>query len=259
MAKVRTLASEARPERIPAATIEQQDARLAAALLAAAAQPEPETFRAVAREYRRLHVDDRAHEYLNKALALDRRDAATYDALARVWRDSGFPHLALGDAHRAVYYAPASAVVRNTFGTILQALGQKQEARVQYELALQLDPAAGYALNNLCYGWILEGDAPRAAQACEQALRVDPELTAANNNLGILYAATGNVEAARSAFAQSGDKAAVLYSLGIVHLARREYREATKAFKSAQQARPTRQTAARVRQAEALSTAGGGE
>src|SRR5688500_16161170 len=54
MAKVRQRAAEARPERIPLATIEGQDPRLAAALLAAIARPEPETYRVVAREYSRL-------------------------------------------------------------------------------------------------------------------------------------------------------------------------------------------------------------
>ena len=259
MAKVRQRASEARPARVPVATIEGQDPRLAAALVAAAARPEPETYRAVAREYSRVHIVDRAHDYLNKALALDRRDAATYDTLARVWRDSGSPSLALGDAHRAVYFAPASPVARNTLGTILQAMGLKQGAREQYELALQLDPTASYALNNLCYGWILEGNARKAARACEQALSLNPELIAARNNLGILYAAGGDFAGARSAFERSGDRAVVSYNLGIMHLARREYREAADAFADAQQARPTRQTAARVRQALALSAAGGDE
>jgi len=259
MAKVRQRAADARPERIPLATIEGQDPRLAAALLAAVARPEPETYRVVAREYSRLHIVDRAHDYLNKALALDRRDSATYDTLARVWRDSGAPNLALGDAHRAVYFAPASPVARNTLGTILQAMGLKQGAREQYEAALQLDPGASYALNNLCYGWILDGDARKAALACEQALSLNPELIAARNNLGILYAAGGDLEGARSAFGRSGDRAVVSYNLGIVHLARREYRKAADSFADAQQARPTRQTAARVRQALALSVSGGDE
>ena len=70
MAKVRQRASEARPDRIPLATIEGQDPRLAAALAAAATRAEPETYRAVAREYSRLHVADRAQDYLDKALAL---------------------------------------------------------------------------------------------------------------------------------------------------------------------------------------------
>src|SRR5688572_5291659 len=220
MAKVRQRASEARPERIPLATIEGQDPRLAAALLAAIARPEPETYRVVAREYSRLHIVDRAHDYLNKALALDRRDSATYDTLARVWRDSGAPNLALGDAHRAVYFAPASPVARNTLGTILQAMGLKQGAREQYEHALRLDSTASYALNNLCYGWILDGDAPKAARACEQALSLTPDLVAARNNLGILHAAGGDFESARSAFERSGNQAAVSYNLGIMHLAR---------------------------------------
>jgi Flp pilus assembly protein TadD len=259
MSKVRQRASEARPERTPAATIEGQDPGLKAALAASIVRPEPESYRAVAREYSRLRIVDRAHDYLYKALAQDRRDWATYDALARVWRDSGSPNLALSDAHRAVYYAPTSPVARNTLGTILQALGLKKGAREQYEHALHLDPTASYALNNLCYGWILDGDAPKAASACGRALSLNPDLVAARNNLGILHAAGGDFEGARSAFEQSGDRAMVSYNLGIMHLARREYRKAAGAFADAQQARPTRQTAARVRQALALSTAGGDE
>jgi Flp pilus assembly protein TadD len=230
-----------------------------AALAAVTARPQPETYRAVAREYSRLGIVDRAHDYLSKALVLDRRDWATYDTLARVWRDSGAANVALGDAHRAVYYAPDSPVARNTLGTILQAMGLKKGARQQYEHALRLDPTASYALNNLCYGWILDGDAPKAVRACEQALSLNPALIAARNNLGIVYAAGGDFTGARSAFGQSGDQAVVSYNLGIMHLARREYREAADSFSAAQQARPTRQTAARVRQAWKLSTAGGDE
>jgi tetratricopeptide (TPR) repeat protein len=259
MAKVRQRASEARPDRPAAATIEGQDPRLAAALVAAATRPAPETYRAVAREYSRLQVVDRAHDYLDRALALDPRDGATYDALARVWRDAGSPDMGLGHAYRAVYFWPTSPVVRNTLGTVLQAMGLKREAREQYEQALRLDPAAWYALNNLCYGWILDGDAPKAAQACEQALGLNPTLVAARNNLGILYAAGGDFEGARTAFELSGDRAAASYNLGIVHLARREYREAVDSFADAQRRRPTRQSAARVRQALALSVAGGDE
>jgi tetratricopeptide (TPR) repeat protein len=257
MAQVRQRAAEARSTRVPAATIEGQDPRLGAALTLASARPSPESYRAVAREYSRVQVTDRAIDYLKRALDLDRRDWATYDASARVWRNAGSLNIALGDAHRAVYFAPRSAVARNTLGTVLQALGQRRRAREQYEFALRLDPAASYALNNLCYGWILDGDAPKAAHACETALNLNPELSAARNNLGILYAAGGDLEGARTSFERAGDRATVSYNLGIMHLARREYQKAASAFSDAQEARPTRQTAARVRQAMALSLAGG--
>ena len=257
MAQVRQRASEARSTRVPAATIEGQDPRLAAALALANARPSPESYRAVAREYSRVQVTDRAIDYLKKAFDLDRRDWATYDASARVWRNAGSLNLALADAHRAVYFAPRSAVARNTLGTVLQALGQRTQAREQYEFALRLNPFASYALNNLCYGWILDGNVPKAAHACEKALNFNPELVAARNNLGILHAAGGDFEGARTAFERAGDRATVSYNLGIMHLARREYRKAASAFSDAQEARPTRQTAARVRQAMALSVAGG--
>jgi tetratricopeptide (TPR) repeat protein len=131
MAKVRKVSTEAVPAGNQAATLESRDARLAAAIVTAAAQPDPAAFRAVAEEYRRLGVFDRAHHYLNKALLLDSRDAATHDALARLWRDSGMPHLGLSDAHRAVYYAPSSPIAHNTLGTVLQALGRRELARAR--------------------------------------------------------------------------------------------------------------------------------
>lgn len=261
MAKVRKLSQEARPQRNPSATVEGQDPMLAAALVAASARPSPETFRMVADEYHRLGVADRAHEYLNRALTLNPRDATTYDALARMWRDWGFPNLGLSDAYRAVYYAPAWAAARNTLGTIFQALGKRDLARAQYERALQLDPSADYALNNLCYGWILEGDNRRATAACLRALELNPGLTAASNNLGLAYAAAGDLDAARAAFDRSGDRPGALYNLGLAHLAKRRYADSVKAFQEAQAARPTMRLAGvRARQAEQQwSMAGGSE
>ena len=57
---------------------------------------------------------DAAYRHFNRALALNPRDAAAYEGLARVWRDWGLPQLALGDAHRATFFAPQSASARNT-------------------------------------------------------------------------------------------------------------------------------------------------
>jgi Flp pilus assembly protein TadD len=249
MAKVRQLAVAARPNRPAAATIEAQDPGLAAAVAAATFTPTPTTHRAAAHEYRRLGIADKAHQHLGAALALGPDDPATHDAIARLWRDTGFPHLALGDAYRALYFAPDSAVLHNTLGTILQALGQRQEARTRYERALQLDPTAAYALTNLCYGWVLDGRADKAIAACRHALQLEPGLVAAQNNLGLAYAVGGDLRAAREAFSASGDAARAFYNTGIVHLARREYGAALKAFRAAQSSRPgMRLAAARAEQ-----------
>ena len=260
--KVQKLAAEASAVRRPstAATLESTDPGLGAALVVATATPSPQTYRLVAAEYTRLGIVDVAHEYLNRALRMDPADATTYEALARLWRDWGASHLALGDAHRAVYYAPAWAVAHNTLGTVLQAIGRRKDARDAYERTLQLEPAAAYALNNLCYGWILEAQTKKAIAACRRALEIEPGLRAAQNNLGLAHAAANDITAARDAFGGGGDRAATYYNLGIVHLARREYQSAVKAFETAQTLRPEFKGATvRARQARELSNGGSDE
>src|SRR5262245_16287319 len=256
MSKVRKLSTEAAPSRNQATTLESRDPRLGAALLAATVHPAPDTFRAAAEEYKRLGVFDKAHQYLNKALLLNSRDAATHDALARLWRDSGFPHLGLGDAHRAVYYAPSSPIARNTLGTVLQALGQRDEARTEYQRALELDARATYALNNLCYGWVLDGNASKAIAACRRALELQPDLAAAHNNLALAHAVAGDLPAARAQFETTGDRAQALYNVGIVDLAQGRYASAARSFTAAQSERPDMVMAAeRARQALARAAA----
>jgi Flp pilus assembly protein TadD len=246
MGKVRASSERARPaSRVQ--TVEAQDAAVAAALLAVAVRPSAAGHRAVAREYIRIGILDVAHEHLSAAVALDPRDAAAWDGLARIWRDWGFPHLALADAHRARYFAPSSPVVHNTLGTVLQALGHRADARAQYEKALALDTNAAYALTNLCYGWVLEGEAMKAADACRQALRLQPGSDAARNNLALAYDAAGDSFAAFATFASTGDEGRTEYNTGLVHLARRRYPEALKAFEAAQALRP------RFRTAEAMA------
>lgn len=260
MRKVRALSAEARPERVPATTLESLRPRLAAAAAAATFAPSPETLRAAAAEYARAGVNDRAFEYLNRSIALAPRDAASYDALARLWRDSGFPQLGLGDAYRAVYYAPESSIARNTLGTLLQSLGHRDAARREYQRALGLEPTAVYALNNLCYGWVVEGEGRHAVAACEKALSLDPDFAPARHNLALAFAVVGDVSAARRTFDASSDRAQALYNVGIMHLARREYREAIKAFEEAKALRPGMHLAtARLRQSQAAIERGANE
>ena len=120
MGKMRKLSAEATPQRAPVASLETHDTRLRGAIAAAVLARTPQSYRLVAAEYWRVGVFDKAHEYLNAALTMSPQDAATFDALARLWRDAGFPQLGLADAHRAVYFAPDSAVAHNTLGTLLR-------------------------------------------------------------------------------------------------------------------------------------------
>ena len=256
--QVRARMADARPpQRQALEQIESADPRLGAAISAAALDPSPQTLRRVAEEYTRLQITDKAHEYLYRAFVLDARDPATYDARARLWRDGLMLDRALADAYRALYYAPASATVHNTLGTIFQALGRRDEAQRQYRRALELDPTAAYAVNNLCYALILGRQPVDAISACETAVKMSPSMLAARNNLALAYALRGDLTATRSTFEASGDQARALYNLGIVYMAKRRYPDAVSAFVAAQQARPSfRLASERAQQAARLALAG---
>jgi len=247
MDKVRAKSERARPPVNRVTTIEISDPSLAEALAALRIQPTAAAHRTVAARYVQLGVLDQAHEHFSAAVAIEPTDAASWDGLARIWRDWGFAHLALSDAYRAVYYAPHSPTVHNTLGTVLQSLGQRAGARAQFEEALALDVTAAYALSNLCRAWRLEGNASKAADACRQALQLQPGLEPARNNLALAYEAAGDLSSAMATLAESSDAARAAYNKGLLHLARREYRDALQSFDVARAERP------RFREAEAIA------
>lgn len=130
-------------------TIEAIDRELHEALAAVRERPSAPAHIRAGHAYARVGVLDLAIEHFDRAIAIDGRSAAAYDGRARVWRDWGLAGLALGDAARAIYFAPRSPAAHNTRGTILTLLGRCESARAAYQRALELDPGAGYARDNL--------------------------------------------------------------------------------------------------------------
>lgn len=227
-----------RPAQVMAMTLESQDQRLAAALLAVNIAPRAGTYRQLGHEYRRLGVLDKAHEHFSHAVKLDPTDATSHDALARIWRDWGTAPLGLGDAYRAVHYAPRSAAAANTLGTLLQASGFIEDAKAWYARALQLDESAWYALNNLCYASILTGE--EAINTCQAAVNAAPgtKATTAQNNLALAHAAAGDNSSAKQWFRRASEPATASYNYGIAMLATRAYADAAVAFDEALTADP---------------------
>jgi len=238
--KVQAISKQAvaRPARPMPISVERWDKSLASALVAATALPSPDHEKAVAREYVRLKVPDRAAHHLTRAVQMDPKDSEAREGLARIWRDAGLLHLALSEAHRAVYYGPRSASAQNTLGTVLLRLGMTSEAISRFEQAFRLERTASYALNNLCYARFLEADAVRAVTACQRALELSPGLSVTRNNLALAYAATGDFEAAARELSAAGDPAAAQYNLGVISLAHRRFVEAAAAFDTAVRLRP---------------------
>jgi Tfp pilus assembly protein PilF len=234
--------------------VERQDPALRDALAELGRHPSAEAHRRVAAGYRHLGILDLARDHLEHAVRLDPDDAASRDALARVWRDWGVPGAALGEAHRATYFAPGSAAARNTLGTVLVAIGQSSAAAGQFAEAARLDAGAAYAWSNLCYLSLLSGRAGAARRQCGRALAIAPAFAPARNNLALVHAASGDLAAAEREFLRAGGTVAADYNMGIVHMARREYGSAAARFRAVLAAQPGLESARRrLQHAERLA------
>lgn len=256
--KIRHVSAAARPvaKTLSVPTLESRDQELAAALANVSIAPSAEAYLAVGELYRSRGVLDSAYKHFNAAVKLDPKNADAYEGLAKTWRDWGNPGVALSDAARARFYAPASPSIQNTLGTIFQALGRSQDARRAYERAFALDSQASYAMSNLCYLSFLDGRMDRAVEECQRAVALEPALKAARYNLALAYAGAGRMDLARTALAAGGDVAEASFNLGILHMAQRDYRSAAAAFDAASRARPTLNVAReRALQARALMQA----
>ncbi len=149
------------------------------------------------------------------------------------------PDLALGDAYRAVSCQPKSSAAYNTLGTVFHALGQHASARRAYEGALHLDNQAVFALNNLCFLSLQEGDGRSAEASCQRALALEPRMVAARNNLALAYAMQGDVRRAEAQLLDSPDPAEGQYNVGILRMSLGQYEDAARAFDIAASTRPS--------------------
>jgi len=226
------------PRKDDAVSIERTDQKLVAARLLLATTPTGEAHRRVAEAYARLGIRDAAYDHFTAAIRLNARDAAAWDGLARIWRDWGLPGRGLNAVHHALYYQPDAPAPHNTLGTLLLTLGQTAAARAEFERALVRDPNAAYALNNVCYATVLDGDRAGAIQRCRAATAADPGSITAHNNLALAYASNGDLALASHEFLWPGDPGAERYNMGVVLMATQRYGEAAAAFEEALALRP---------------------
>jgi Flp pilus assembly protein TadD len=243
--RVRTLQANARTNVTLGTTLESRDPRLASAILRLAMDPSARSHRLLAEAYRQAGVTDYEYKHWRLALVREPCDSTALEGLARLWRDWGSPELALSDAHRAVYCRPQSSSAYNTLGTILAALGQRNSAKDAFEFSLRLDAHAGYALNNLCYLALQDGDGPGAQQSCSRALALDPTMVAAQTNLALAYALQGEIPKAEARLLDHADTATGFYNVGVLRMSISQFSGAAAAFDMATSTRPSLAEAAR--------------
>jgi tetratricopeptide (TPR) repeat protein len=96
--------------------------------------------------------------------------------------------------------SPLKARPFNNLGDALLKAGRYEEARVQFERALSLDPNYPDALNNLGTVYNHEGHQLEAIQLITAAIRLQPDHRQARFNLAVIYYENGMIAEAAEQF-----------------------------------------------------------
>ncbi|MDA0260853.1 MAG: tetratricopeptide repeat protein, partial [Proteobacteria bacterium] len=148
-----------------------------------------------------------AENKLDEALIHGQRAAAIAPEQPDVLRSVGLIHIKRSDAAQARKYllaltatAPGDAEATFYLGTLAQAQGRDQEAADYYAQAIVAAPNVPEIHNNLAMALLNLKHQTAAISALNKAIELRPDFAAAWNSLGNAHEATGNFEAAVTAY-----------------------------------------------------------
>jgi len=159
---------------------------------------------------------------LKRTVEVDPQSLQAYAMLGKMYYQQGRLDLARRELETYVARAPNSVPANTMLGTILELQGKNDEAKTRYNKALQIDPRAAVAANNLA--WIDSngnGNLDLALQLAQTAKSQLPNRHEVDDTLGWIYYKKGLSSMAVEALTQSALKApdnpSYNYHLALAH------------------------------------------
>ena len=160
-----------------------------------------------------------AENHARNAIDADPENLEAYQLLATVYAAQGKLAEATAQFTTLAEKRPTSIATQVFLGVLKESQNRAPEAIGHYEKALQLDPQAGVAANNLAWLYLESGrninEALRLAQTAKSKLPDRPEV---NDTLGVIYIKKGQYQLAvdplRQAVASEPNKAIYWLHLG---------------------------------------------
>ena len=160
---------------------------------------------------------------LKKTVEADPHSLEAYTMLATMYYKQGRLDYARTQLEKYVVAAPASVPGNTMLGTVLDLQGKKNEAKTRYTTALQVDPRAAVAANNLA--WLDAntegGNLDMALQLAQTAKAQLPNQHEVDDTLGWIYYKKGMATRAIESFENSTLKAPTnpvyAYHLGLAY------------------------------------------
>jgi Tfp pilus assembly protein PilF len=127
----------------------------------------------------------------------------------------------------AIRNDPSLAGAYHHLARLQERLGSGDESKALFQRAHELDPNNAEIICDYGYWCYLRNDWKESGRHFQRALQLNPDLKRAHNNLGLLYARTGQPDEALKQFALAGlTEADARANLGFVYLSERRMPEA---------------------------------
>jgi putative PEP-CTERM system TPR-repeat lipoprotein len=181
---------------------------------------------------------------LRKTLEADPHRLEAYAMLGKMYYQMGRLDLARSELEKYVATAPASVPGNTMLGTILDLQGKTQEAKARYNRALQIDPRAAVAANNIA--WIdANSDGANldvALQLAQTAKSQLPNQHEVDDTLGWIYYKKGltsrAIDALETSALKSPNSPTYAYHLGLAYAKNGDSAKARKELERALRLRP---------------------
>jgi len=204
-----------------------------------AAMPnDPNTLLMAAQTYGALGDAFEMERALKKTVEADPASLQAYAMLGKMYYQQGRLDLARRELEKYVATAPMSVAGNTMLGTILELQGRKADAKARYNKALQIDPRAAVAANNLA--WIdsnSNGNLDVALQLAQTAKAQLPNRHEIDDTLGWIYYKKGlysmAVDALNNSTQRQPDNAMYNYHLALAHHKNGNDQEARKLLEKA--------------------------
>lgn len=142
---------------------------------------------------------DRGREAAARALALDPNLGEAYAALGQIAQNFQWDISSAERSYkRAIKFNANYATAHQWYGEALMMQGRYDEARRELDIALELDPLSGAALNVRAYLLLVSGDTA-AFRALQAQARSNPNLALAQTNLAMAAVMVRRYDVAQSA------------------------------------------------------------
>jgi len=130
----------------------------------------------------------KAEELLKKAIDLEPSRLHAYGLLGQLYISQKRLDQALAEFDQMAKKDPRSVGAPTMAGMILEVQGKRDQAKGRYEQALQINPDAAVAANNLAYIYAEQGgNLDVALQLAQTAKRALPDLAEVSDTLGFVY------------------------------------------------------------------------